>query len=89
MASYATLSCTLLQALAGWQREAAAAYADPHSARLGSLALAYPEFAPLLPAVEAGWAAGTTRAHLVPFSAINPPGGAPQVPAVVVTSAEL
>jgi hypothetical protein len=68
-----------VQALAGWQREAAAAYADPHSARLGSLALAYPEFTSLLPAVEAGWAAGTTRAHLVPFNAINPPGGAPQV----------
>lgn len=69
------------QALANWQREVAAAYAAPRSsgARLGKLALAYPEFQPLPLAVEAGWAAGTTRAHLVPMEAINGAGGAPQV----------
>ena len=33
----------------------------------------------MLPAVEAGWAGGTTRAHLVPLDAINGTGGAPQV----------
>lgn len=78
-------SCDIAQALAAWQRDVAAAYAAPRSsgARLGRLAAAYPELAPLLPAVEAGWAAGTTRAHLVPLEAINGAGGAPQVPVLI------
>lgn len=76
-----TFSSASAQALAAWQRDIAAAYAAPRSAgaRLGRLALAYPEFGPLLPAVEAGWAGGTTRAHLIPLDAVNGTGGAPQV----------
>jgi hypothetical protein len=81
-------SSGVAQALAAWQRDVAAAYAVPRSpgARLGRLAAAHPEFAPLLPAVEAGWAAGTTRAHLVPLEAINGAGGAPQVPVLTGSS---
>lgn len=68
--------------IAAWLKEVATAYAAPRSAgaRLGQLALAYPEFQPLLPAIEAGWLGGTTRAHLVHLDAVNPSGGAPQVP---------
>lgn len=57
---------------------AAQSFAIP--ARLQQHAAAYPEFEELIPVVEQAWARGETTAHIVPFAALNPPGGAPQVP---------